>query len=1127
MESQSIESLKSLVEKLKQENSDLKRQMSRYHSEEKRFSLFPENAHDDFITNVIQSLPHPFRVLNAGNYHIEIENNSAKEFRVVPGKEKCVALKSVVTDLDKINVNTRTIIPFEELKKTGKPVISEYTDERNEIGRQFYEVHCYPLFDNTGHLTRIIEYDLNITARKRIADKIKEREEELQLLSDNISIGMVILFHDIVSWVNRAFVNTFEWQRNEIIGKTLSGIILSSEYPAFINHVDKVIKEKNSANFFETIGVTRFGRCIFLSISIKEIYFGDKRGVQLLFENITERKNAEILAQIQRDLAFRLAASMNLEETLQFCVNAALNAADMEAGGIFLKNRITNELELAHYEGFAEEIVNEFTLSSVQSMKTHGKNQYYTFAELKKYQSSNISEDVKSLGILPLVHEKEMMGCITVVSHTFEMIPETNKNILELIAAQISSAMSRLITEEALKQNEELFRTLYENISDLIIILEKDYHIRFISGSIKKITGYSPAEVMIKGFFSIVDETAVEGIKKALENSILHPGEEKIHQMKIITKTGNQIILESVIVNHLDKPYIKGIIIDSRDVTDRIAAESALRESEERYRSLVENAIDPIFIFHEEKIVFGNRAFQELVGYSIEELNGKDISELFNDVSDKRNNFLKMVDDIFSGKITEMQFETQFVSKEQTNIDLIAGVSSLSVSGKDNHFFICMMKDITEMKKAEAEREKLIRQLERSNKNMEIAYEQVHRAYEKMESYQKELRTANAELQVALGKAEEASKQKSEFLAVISHELRTPLTGILGFSELLSLGEQPRERWKEFGERINRLGKKLLEIINDLLELSIIESGKVKITYSHFNIHEMVADVHAIFEEQFIEKNLQYQTDIKVEELIYSDPVRIRQILLNIIGNAVKFTSAGSIRVDIRREADEYVFAITDTGIGIGNDEQKYIFEMFRQVEGTSNRKYSGSGIGLAICSKLLRILNGKIWVKSKPGQGSTFYFVIPVTTSKPVEFITQKKDQLPIAEIGEFRLLFAEDDENSNRFISEILGMNKNCIYKSFFNGQPLLEEFYNNPLYDIVLLDIQLGDKSGIEIMKEIRQKNKEIPIIAVSAFTMEKDREKYLSLGFNDFISKPIDINLFYDKIWNAVSQYKTIS
>ncbi len=411
-----------------------------------------------------------------------------------------------------------------------------------------------------------------------------------------------------------------------------------------------------------------------------------------------------------------------------------------------------------------------------------------------------------------------------------------------------------------------------------------------------------------------------------------------------------------------------------------------------------------------------------------------------------------------------------------------------------------------------------------SNRKLEIAYEEAQAAFEEaeaayseMETQQGELIDTNEKLEIALSKAEESNRLKSEFLAMMSHELRTPLAGMLGFSELLLRDKNLEDKHLEYAGYIFSSGKRLLHVLTDLLEISVIQAGKISIEYFDLNIDKLIQDIYVLLEDTFKKKNIEFETNIQAGPIITSDPPRLRQILFNLIGNAVKFTEKGKVSVEVSEYDNKYVFKITDTGIGIDDKDKEVIFDMFRQVESSKLRKYGGTGLGLAICKRLINALKGEIWLESNPGKGSVFFFSLPAIEPTDKPDLSDKKEQdVKKTKKNIVKILFAEDDEINFQFLKNIIKTHDNFISKGFYNGKKLLEEYKENNNYDIILLDIAMPVMDGVETVIELRKMNKDIPIIAITAFGMKYDDNKYLKLGFNDYISKPLTIERFNEVV-----------
>lgn len=397
--------------------------------------------------------------------------------------------------------------------------------------------------------------------------------------------------------------------------------------------------------------------------------------------------------------------------------------------------------------------------------------------------------------------------------------------------------------------------------------------------------------------------------------------------------------------------------------------------------------------------------------------------------------------------------------------------------------------------------------------------------YERSEPYQvfttftdiTDLKQSEIELKEAKLKAEESDRLKSAFMANMSHEIRTPMNGILGFADLLKTPELSGDSQKMYIEAITASGKRMLEIINDLIDISRIEAGQIEIKKENTNIPSLIHELIIFFRPEADKKGIYLRAENQLPEnqsLIITDKTKVAQIITNLIKNALKFTPRNGIVEAGCRLNDEHniLVYVKDTGMGIREDLQGKIFERFRQGEGAD--LHEGVGLGLAISKAYAEMLEGNIGLESDPGKGSFFYFTLPLTSG--VELPLRKEDPSRYFEaVPDQCILVAEDDDISYTLLKETL-RRANIITCRAESGEAAIELVKQKDNISLILMDLKLPVISGIDATREIKKLKPELPIIAQSAYISQSDIKKALDAGCDDYITKPIDIRVLLNKI-----------
>ncbi len=384
------------------------------------------------------------------------------------------------------------------------------------------------------------------------------------------------------------------------------------------------------------------------------------------------------------------------------------------------------------------------------------------------------------------------------------------------------------------------------------------------------------------------------------------------------------------------------------------------------------------------------------------------------------------------------------------------------------------------------------------------------------------------ELQEQRRIADANSRAKAEFLTTMSHEIRTPMNGILGMAQLL-LETPLTNKQRNFAQTIFDSGSSLLAIINDILDHSKLEAGKMTLESIAFSPAKLLESAKNLMNNRATEKGLEIIINISenTPETILGDLNRIRQLLLNFLSNALKFTDKGHIKLNLRPAGkDRLYFSVEDTGIGINDEDTQKLFKDFSQVDSSISRKYGGTGLGLSICKKIIEIMQGEIGVKSTLGHGSEFWFEInAIATTQPAAEITDPKDNFT-GKLPRLSILLAEDNKVNQKVIIGMLTKSRHDI--SVANNGFEAIHACDEHMYDVVLMDIQMPDMNGIQATRQIRElssSNSQVPIIAITANIMDEDRERCLTAGMNGFIKKPVDpmlLNAEIAKVLNISSQ-----
>lgn len=634
---------------------------------------------------------------------------------------------------------------------------------------------------------------------------------------------------------------------------------------------------------------------------------------------------------------------------------------------------------------------------------------------------------------------------------------------------------ARIETEQQLLAERELFQGIFDNIPVMVTIIDPDLKTFKFNKELKKILGWTESDTIDGKFMERV--YPVEEYRNEVSEYIqsLEPG---WREWSVTTKEGKKV--DSLWANiKLSSGVLLGIGIDIRERKEYF---EKLRQSEERFRTLADNMSQMAWISDEcGKVIWFNKRWHDFTGVSVE--------DLYNGGEKKIHHpdYLQAV---------LRSYQTAIENKE-------AWEETYPLKGVNGEYrwFLARALPIFD-----------------ENNKIKLWFGTNTDITEKIES-EKALQLQNEELKIAKEKAEESDRFKSAFIANISHEIRTPMSGILGFADLLKLPATKCDSHETYINAIITSGKRMLNIVNDLINISKIEAGVAELQKEATNIPELMQKLHTFFLPEASKKKVTLTQDIRLSaevEYVETDKTKLSQIIINLVKNALKFTSAGNVELGCSVENGAYQFYVKDTGTGIKKEIQQKIFDRFEQGEIFNIGVQEGVGLGLAISKAFVKLLGGEIWVESAPNEGSVFYFTHPLQKVQKIITSADTVLNMPRVEASPFgEVLIAEDEEFIYQLLDIIL-KQKNIKTVHARNGQIAIEMVQSNPNISLILMDGRMPEMHGVEATKIIKSLRPHIPIIALSAMAHETDIKEALKAGCVDYVTKPIDIEDMLSKI-----------
>lgn len=1104
------------------------------------------------------------KILEVNNTLVDILGYSYDEFCTMHIKD--IAPKENHSIIEK---NIKTILK-------GETLSSEVVNFCKDGTKKYFEVIETRILLSIGRYGLLI-ISTDITRKKEINEAILESEEKYRILVEKSNDGIIFAQDGKLIYGNPRIMQMVGVSPNEFIGQPIEKYLHSSEINRVKNYYKKRLIGDNVPEIYETIVQRQNGESLPVEFNVNMTSFRGKPITILFIRDISSRKLAEKYLkeseESYRSVFDNASEAIYIQDSngVFLDVNKAATAMYgyskneligktpemLSADGKNDLNDVARRLKAA-FEGksqyfefwgktkYGREFPKEVFLSkgryfgadvvfamahdisnrkNAEEILIESEEKYRTLAEQIPVGIYRTSEDGKIFYANPAIvqifgydsvdelltknvnefylnpNEREedlnsMRDSNGYIQRELKLKRKDGKSIwvrdngkatfddqgkLIFFDGVIENITEQKEATEALEESESSLKVMLNAIPDLLFKINREgIYLDFYSPRIEdiqiskeRIIGHSIQEFFDPNYsqqiFSAINRCLATSTPQTIEYTTLMDGNLNYYEARIVPASDNEVLSLA------------------RNITSR-------KKDEEKINMLaltIMNIIECISITDsEDRLIFVNPALLKTYGYKEEELLGQKISILRSPkVTDEISN--KIMEGTLSGG---WQGEITNIRKDGSEFPISLSTAVVKDNNNQPIAFVGVATDITDRKKAESE------------------------------------------LVKAKEQAEESDRLKTAFLANMSHEIRSPMNAILGFIRILRDEEKLSENGKQYIDLISSSGTQLISVIEDILDTSKIQANQLRLSIHEFDLNALFVDLYTIFSEQVKAKS-QMSTLLLNPILqnpspfyINSDDLRIRQIFTNLLSNAVKFTPKGVIEfgysIIIDDENPQIKFFVKDTGIGLAQDKLSLIFERFRQADDSYTRLYGGSGLGLAISKGLVELLGGKIWVESKEGKGSTFYFTLPLKTMIADGSAKSKNDDnLDEVEINRIdglnwtgkTIFIVEDMKDIMYFLKKVLTKTgAKLIFAE--NLAEAKEVFSRGEKIDLILLDVRLPDGDGYTLSAEFKAKKPEIPIIAQTAYAMQGEKEKSAFYGCDDFISKPIDADLLYFKIDN---------
>ncbi|WP_276496797.1 PAS domain S-box protein [Pontibacter litorisediminis] len=939
-------------------------------------------------------------------------------------------------------------------------------------------------YDTEGQVTGITSVGKDMTDKRIAMEALKDNKIRLQDLFDNahdliqnISVDNKFIF------VNKAWKDRLGYTDQDIESLTLNDIVHPYYKAKLIYQLRNLYKGEN-VNKIETVFLTKAGKPVHLIGSIT-CSWQDNRPVatRAILHDITDRIKAERLQKVYYSIA-NLAISSKDLNSLYSAIHRELSKI-IETRNIYIA-LCDNDHNNLNFVYLVDQFTDKASKQHNRRPFSRGLSEYIIATGKPLYmQKQELLELAEREGLTlfgavpevilcsPLAIGERIIGVITLQDYQNpEAYVGTDIEILHFISNQVALAIERKRNEEQINTQNARLNAIFESGTHHMWSINRNYELtsfnRNFAQEFEQRNGYELSPFVRIDDASMVHENSYAFWEDKYKQVFAgHPQHFEIELQQ--GRSWREVYLHPIYMEDGSFEEISGIALD---ITDKKKSELALSESEEKFRSIFESFQDVYYrVDLEGSLQLISPSVFQLLGYRENEVLGKPSGQFYVNPGDQ-----KRIRDLALEQRNVRDIEVEMVCRDGSEITVMLDARLVYNEHGEPVGLEGVVRDVSELKRT----------------------------------------------QIALLRAKEEAenllKVKTQFLANMSHELRTPMNGIIGMIDLMSqINTDPEQ--SEYIDTLRKSSDALLAILNDILDLSKIQAGKLVLHENGVDLHETLDKIHSLFVNRAQQKDLNFTYTIQpnVPRHIVTDETRLLQILSNLTSNAIKFTNAGDVSITVgadKLSRDNYRLnvRVKDSGIGISPEDQLLLFNDFTQLDNSSTKTFGGTGLGLAISKQLTQLLGGDIGVDSKPGDGSVFWFNIKVRVASAAEVEEQQLRQLQqhqeVSSLDFTPYVLLVDDNQINQKVAQKQLERLGCITEIASNGYEAIEHANRNK-YDIIFMDIQMPEMDGVTATRHIKEQLGDNcpPIIAMTAYSMKDDAEKFMKQGMDDYVSKPV--------------------